>query len=249
MIELLKEERAAIINQAVTKGLNPNAEMKDSGIKWLGQIPKHWEIKKLKYLLSDNKGIKIGPFGSSLKAEFITNTGYKVYGQENVITDDFGIGYRYIDENKFAELFNYELFPGDVIITMMGTTGKSKVVPAGISRGVMDSHLLRMRFNCKAAPQYVSFLINDSFYIYTQLKILSKGSIMEGLNSTIVCSLLIALPPKDEQKIILQYLNNKLSEINLILYKEKKGIELLKEYRNTLIPEAVTGKIDVRKNA
>jgi type I restriction enzyme, S subunit len=246
MIELLKEERTAIINNAVTKGLDPDVKMKDSGIEWFGGIPAHWEIKKLKYLLNDNMGIKIGPFGSSLKAEFITNIGYKVYGQENVIADDFDIGYRYIDENKFAELSNYELFSGDVIITMMGTTGKSKVIPVGILRGIMDSHLLRLRFNYLAIPQYVSSLINDSFYIYTQLKILSKGSIMEGLNSSIVCSLLIALPPVNEQKTILKYLSDKLSDIDLILNNEQKGIELLKEYRTALISEVVTGKIDVR---
>ncbi len=246
MIELLKEERTAIINQAVTKGLDPKAEMKDSGIEWLGKIPKHWQIKKLKYLLNDDHGIKIGPFGSSLKTEFITNSGYKVFGQENVIADDFNIGYRFIDENKFLELKVYELLPGDVIVTMMGTTGKSKVVPKEISMGIMDSHLLRMRFNLLAVPEAISFLINDSFYIYSQLKISSKGSIMEGLNSTIICSLLIALPPAKEQTEILCYLSRKLAEVDSILSKETRGIVLLKEYRTALISEVVTGKIDMR---
>jgi len=246
MIELLIEESAAVINQAVTKGLDPKVEMKNSGIDWLGKIPKRWQTKKLKYLLNDDVGIKIGPFGSSLKAEFIRNSGYKVYGQENVIEDDFTVGYRYIDEDKFSELAVYELIFGDVIVTMMGTTGKSKVIPEGIARGIMDSHLLRMRFNSLAVPEFVSMLINDSFYIYSQLKISSKGSIMEGLNSTIVCSLLIALPSLREQEEILHFLTIELRRIDHILQKEKQGIELLKEYRTALISEVVTGKIDVR---
>lgn len=246
MIELLKEERAAAINQAVTKGLDPNVETKDSGIEWLGKIPKHWQLKRLKHLLNDDMGIKIGPFGSALKSEFITSSGYKVYGQENVIADDFNVGYRYIDQAKFSELAVYELLAGDVIVTMMGTTGKSKVVPDGIPVGIMDSHLIRMRFNMLAIPEFVSMLINDSFYIYSQLKISSKGSIMEGLNSTIVCSLLIALPSKEEQEELLRYLKKELLRIDTILQKEMQGIGLLREYRTALISEAVTGKIDVR---
>ncbi len=247
MIELLKEERVAIINQAVTKGLDPKSEMKDSGIEWLGKVPKHWGLQRLKYLLSDSgEGIRIGPFGSSLKAEFITDQGYKVYGQENVISDDFSIGYRFINQGKFAELNVYELNPGDVIVTMMGTTGKSKVVPEGIKKGIMDSHLIRMRFNKMVNPSFISFLINDSHYIFTQLRIYSKGSIMEGLNSSIIKALFIASPPVKEQEKIMSYLSQKLGEIDKIIYKESQGIDFLKEYRTALIFEVVTGKIDAR---
>lgn len=246
MIELLKEERIAIINQAVTKGLDPKIELKDSGIEWLGRIPKHWQTKRLKYLLNEFQGIKIGPFGSALKSEFIMATGYKVYGQENVIANDFNAGYRFINDEKFSELMVYELKSGDVIVTMMGTTGKAKVVPEGIERGIMDSHLIRMRFNNLAQPSFISLLINDSFYLFTQFKIYSKGSIMEGLNSSIIKSLVIALPPANEQEKIMQYLTQKLGEVDEILKKEIQGIDHLKEYRAALISEVVTGKIDVR---
>ncbi len=83
-------------------------------------------------------------FGSSLKSDIIKEEGFKVYGQENVIKNDFTAGHRYIDDDKFLELNVYELFSGDIVITMMGTMGKSKVVPQNIEKGIMDSHLIRI---------------------------------------------------------------------------------------------------------
>jgi len=107
----------------------------DSGVEWIGEIPEKWELIPLKHLLRSGKeGIKIGPFGSSLKLEIMKPDGYKVYGQENIIKNDFTIGKRYIDESKFKELIIYEINPGDIVITMMGTTGKAKVVPHGIKK-------------------------------------------------------------------------------------------------------------------
>jgi type I restriction enzyme S subunit len=188
---------------------------KDSGVEWIGSIPYHWKLKPLKFLLKKGKdGIRIGPFGSSLKSDIIQRSGLKVYGQENVINDDFTLGYRYINKDKFDELSEYEIESGDVLITMMGTTGKSKIVPLDIKRGIMDSHLIRMRFDdVKILPVLISFLINESYYIYNQVKYLSKGSIMEGLNSATVKSFLIAVPPIDEQGRIVDFIINKIGNI------------------------------------
>lgn len=246
-VDLLQEKRTALINQVVTKGLNPVSSLKYSGFDWLGEIPSHWEVLPLKYLLRDgNDGIKIGPFGSSLKLEIIKAEGYKVYGQGNVINDDFILGNRYIDENKFFEMCVYELFPGDVVITMMGTTGKSKVVPEGIKRGIIDSHLIRIRVNPLTCAEFISWLINDSHYISTQVKMNGKGSIMEGLNSLIVKSLIIALPPLSEQKMIIHRLNQESTNVDKAIQKLQVEIELLQEYRTATIFNAVTGKIDVQ---
>ena len=82
LIELLKEKRQAVISHAVTKGLNPNATMKDSGIEWLGEVPEHWEVKRLKFLMDE---IKAGPFGSALTKDMYVTSGYRVFGQEQVI--------------------------------------------------------------------------------------------------------------------------------------------------------------------
>jgi type I restriction enzyme, S subunit len=94
LMELLKEKRQALITHAVTKGLAPKAKMKPSGVDWLGDIPEGWGVKKLGHLLDYKKGIKIGPFGSQLTLDEMVDSGYKVYGQENVINNDFELGKR-----------------------------------------------------------------------------------------------------------------------------------------------------------
>jgi len=159
--------------------MKPYPKYKDSGIEWIGKIPEHWEIKKLKYSLKPgNDGIKIGPFGSSLKLQDLVEDGYKVYGQENVIKNDFKIGKRFLTNKKFKEMTVYEILPGDLIITMMGTTGRAKVVSLNINRGIMDSHLIRLRFKKEISTDLVVILINNSDYIFNQVKSMSKGSIM-----------------------------------------------------------------------
>ncbi len=250
IIELLEEKRSALISHTVTKGLNTNVPMKDSGIEWVGEIPDGWEVVRLKHLLLDGKeGLKIGPFGSSLKLDIMKEDGYKVYGQENVINENFSRGKRFIDDSKFNELQVYEIHEDDIVITMMGTTGKSCVVPSNLEKGIMDSHLMRIRTKEDVNPDYISLLINKSDYINHQVKINSNGAIMDGLNSSIVKSLLVLCPPMEEQNEIMNYLISNNRRFDHPLEKIKQSIEYLKEYRTALISDAVTGKIDVRGTA
>lgn len=248
LIQLLNEKRQSMITEAVTKGLNSNMKMKDSGVEWIGEIPEHWESTRLKYLLKNGlEGIKIGPFGSALKLEMMVDSGYKVYGQENLIKNDFALGNRFLSADKFEELKNYEIIEGDVLVSMMGTIGKCKVVPRNIIQGIMDSHLIRMRFNeNRIIPDYIALVITEANYIKEQLNLNSKGSIMSGLNSSIIKSLNISLPSVEEQRRILDFLNKQDSNLQGIINAMKIQIQKLKDYRQSLIYEAVTGKIDVR---
>lgn len=256
LIKLLNEQKAAIINQAVTKGLDPNAKMKSSGIEWLGDIPEHWEVRRLRFLLlpGDN-GIKIGPFGSAIKSdiihskEFYISQGvkyFKIYGQEHAIASDFNIGNKYISEENYQRLSVYSLTSGDIIITMMGTIGKSKVVPERVEDGIMDSHLIRIGINSKTSSNYISFLINDSVCLSENMRYESKGSIMSGLNSKIVKSLYIPLPQIAEQQQIIDFIRKETTKINQTITTIEKEITLVEEYKTALIAEAVTGKIDLR---
>lgn len=248
-IELLKEQRTALINHCVTKGLNPDAEMKDSGIEWIGEIPKHWNKIRVRYLLEHN-GIKIGPFGSALRLDTLVDEGIKIYGQSNVIKNDFSLGHRHLKLEAFEKNFTqYEIIPGDVLITMMGTTGKSKVFKPSYKRGILDSHLLRLRFcSKKILPELFTRILQFGDYIFHQIKLSSKGSIMEGLNSSIVKNLALILPPLEEQKRISDYLGKKTQQIDKLVEKEEKRISLLKEYRQSLISSAVTGKIRITED-
>lgn len=249
-IELLKEQQTSLINHCVTKGLDPNVEMKDSGVEWIGEIPKHWDTKKVKYLIEDYLGIKIGPFGSSLKLDTLTEDGIKVYGQGNVIKNDFTLGHRHIPIERFESDFTqYEIYGGDVLITMMGTTGKSKVFKESYKRGILDSHLLRLRFKKNSfIGELFTTILQESDYIFNQLKLTSKGSIMEGLNSSIVKQLTLMTPPISEQQQIIEHLDNQTRLFDKTVSMEEKRIEFLKEYRQSLISSAVTGKVRVTED-
>lgn len=245
LVELLKEKRQAIISQAVTKGLDPNVKMKDSGVEWLGKIPEKWRVIRLKYLINS---IKIGPFGSQLKLDEMVKEGYKVYGQENIINKDFSLGQRYITEKKYKSLRACELSPGDIVITMMGTIGKCDIFPEDAKRGIMDSHLLKITSNKFTIPEFLALILENAYYVQEGVYIASKGSIMSGLNSQIIKSLLIVLPDIKEQREIMAYLNSVFKQYAMLTYKIESSIEKLKEYRQTLISNVVTGKVRVSQS-
>ena len=166
-----------------------------------------WEQRKLPELLKNgSSAMKIGPFGSALRKEVFVEEGVKVYAQENVFTGDFSIGDYYITEEKYRELQSCELYPGDLVISMMGTIGCCAIFPKTARKGIMNSHLLRLQFNNKVIPEYIMFLLKDSDLIRAQIERLSVGSIMSGLSSSIVKKLIFSVPKIEEQKKIVDYL-------------------------------------------
>lgn len=219
---------------------------KDSGFEAVPKIPERWVPIRLRFLLRDGyDGIKIGPFGSQLTSDMLDDAGdYKVYGQEHVIANDFDRGSRYIDRAKFEELTAYEIKSGDLLVTMMGTSGRCDVVPSKIVPGVMDSHLLRIRVAPSVKPEFVRLLIDQSAYVGTQIDLAGKGSIMHGLNSTIVKNLLLFVPPVDEQAQILTFLDHETAKIDALVAEQERLIELLKEKRQAVISHAVTKGLD-----
>ncbi|XEG68243.1 restriction endonuclease subunit S [Edwardsiella tarda] len=218
------------------------SEYNSTNIEGLVQLPSHWELKQVRYLLKDGaEGTKIGPFGSSLKLEDMVDDGVQVYGQENVIKRDFSLGKRRISFNKFKEMGVYEVFFGDILITMMGTSGKCEIVPQTAEKGIIDSHLIRVRVNNKLIiPGFFKLLVDESPEIKHQIKIQGKGSIMLGLNSGIIRSLYLPLPSISEQKLILGFLDYETKKIDNLIEKQQKLIELLKEKRQAVISHAVT---------
>ena len=217
-------------------------EYKDSGVESVGPIPAAWTPTRLRFLLQDGyDGLKIGPFGSQLTSDMLVDGGpYKVYGQENVIANDFARGSRYIDEYKFKELSVYEVVKGDLLITMMGTSGRCDVVPCNSARGIMDSHLLRMRVTQTVRADFVRLLVDEAAYVGTQIDLSGKGSIMHGLNSTIVKNLLLLIPPKDEQDQLLTFLDCETAKIDELVAEQQRLMDLLKEKRQAVISHAVT---------
>jgi type I restriction enzyme S subunit len=224
----------------------PYPAYKDSGVEWLGDIPAHWGVCALRRKLFRGAGsIKIGPFGSALKLEIMVQEGFKVYGQEHVIARDFSRGSKYIDHAKFSELAACEIRPRDILVTMMGSTGRSAVVPEGIEKGIMDSHLLRIRLpDAELHPRFLALLIDEAEYVRDQIGAAGKGAIMHGLNSSIIKSIVLATPPTTEQSRILSFIDRETARIDALVAKKERLIELLQEKRRALITHAVTKGLD-----
>ncbi|MBK7420704.1 MAG: restriction endonuclease subunit S [Nitrospira sp.] len=154
--------------------------------------------------MQDKAGIKIGPFGSQLKKCDLVSNGIHVLGIENVLSGKFDeLGERYISQEKFQTLESVEVVPGDLLLTMMGTIGKVAVVPPSIRRSIMDSHLLRMRPDQRVIrTDYLAWAIQGSTAVLDAIEAQAHGAIMKGLNSAIVRSLPVPVPPLAEQQQI-----------------------------------------------
>lgn len=231
-VEILKSYRLSLITETVTKGLRDCSELKDSGVIWIGEIPEHWDVKRIRYIIEQGaNGIRVGPFGSSLKDAVVDpdQGEYKIYGQANLIRHDFEYGDNYVAEKDYLRLKNYEVLPGDILLSMMGTIGKCSTVPEGITKGIMDSHLIKMRLSDLMIPRYLEYVYEYSAVVYEQLIQNGKGSIMNGLNSTIVKNVYVPVPPIDEQKEIADYLDAKCGAIEAII-DSKELEEEVEEY-------------------
>ena len=247
-VELLQEQRTALINQVVTKGLDPNVEMKPSGVEWIGEIPKGWEAMPIKHTLQIAKdSIRTGPFGSSLKSHEFQDKGIRVYNQQSVYKEDINRSDIFISEEKFNELKSFIVQPKDVLITSRGTIGRMTIVPEAGEIGVLHSCLIRLRLNeDKIIPKYLWWYVNHSSFFFESVKIESNATTIEVIYSETLSGVKIPIPPLKEQLEILEFLNVKIPIVDTAISNTRKRIALLKEYRQSLIFEAVAGKIDVR---
>jgi type I restriction enzyme S subunit len=244
LISLLSEKRQATISHVVTRGLNPASTMKNSGVSWLGEVPVDWSVKRLKFLVRESVA---GPYGSSLTKSMYVPAGYRVYGQQQVIADNFSVGDYYISEEKFAEMQRYQVAPDDVLISVMGTIGRAAVVPQDVAPGIINPRLVLYRVLKQLVhPKYLQvFLNNRTSQDYFSLA--AQGTTMEGLNMTSIGELEVALPPVSEQVRILDFLRSEDEEIAALVGAAARTVTLLKERRIAVITAAVTGQIDVRR--
>lgn len=243
LIQLLEEERTAIINQAVTKGLDPTAPMKDSGIEWLGEIPEGWEVKKLRFVGNCQNGVSAGAeyFGSGFP--FVSYS--DVYKNEILPANVDGLA-----QSTEKEQLHYSVQEGDVFFTRTSETvdeiGIASTCYKYIEQAVFAGFLIRFRPNKNKLVKefsrfYFKSLIPRTFFV-KEMNIVTRASLSQEL----LKRLPVLLPPIEEQKEIALFLDEKTKEIDCIVSKTNREIELLKEYKTALISEVVTGKVDVR---
>ena len=243
-IDELKRYRKAFISQSVSNGIVKH-DYTVVRNKWFKKIPSSWSLLKIRYVVSLENGIKVGPFGSSLTGRVsYDETNIKVYGQWNVIAGDFSIDRNFIKNDAYEPLKNYDVKSGDILISMMGTIGKCKTVPNGIDPGVMDSHIIKIKLSNILNPRYFEYFYDkdNSYMVSEQLEYLKKGSIMDGLNSTVLKEIFVCVPPVKEQEEIVKFLDDKCSKIDELISLKEEKIKALKQYKESLIYECVIGK-------
>ncbi len=240
-IKLLQEKRSSLISHAVAKGLDPNAKMKDSRIEWLGEIPKHWEVKRFKFLVSEPL-----KYGANEAAE-LDDPELPRYIR---ITD--------VDENGRLrdETFKsipedvarpYLLKEGDLLLARSGATvGKSFYYEPSWGRAAYAGYLIRARFNpTKTMPRFINYFTNSQQY-WQWLSASFIQATIQNVSAEKYANLIVPVPPFEEQKRVVSYLDSMWQKLNNMTDKVRQSIQGLKEYRSALISAAVTGKIDVR---
>lgn len=243
-IALLKEQRAALVQQAVTRGLNPNAPMKDSGISWLGEIPAHWEVKRGRFLVCQGRSsVKPGPFGTQLKTSDYVQKGIKVFNQENVISGDFERGDDFITPQKFAELSEFEVQAGDLLLTTRGTIGHCAIVLKDGPKAIIHPCLMRIRFEPSViSNNYAVAFIEGTNLFLRQVNYLSNATTIEVIYSENFRQCVFPVPPIEEQQAIAAWLRNPNMPVNVAINAYARQLTLLAEYRAALIHECVTGQ-------
>ena len=246
---LLKERRQSIIYEAVTKGLNPDAPMKDSGIEWIGEIPTDWDVCPVKYLLDKYHPYPIGDGDHGMiKADDYLSEGIPYIRVLNLTWGD-GLNLEtlvYISEEMNSRIKNSELKPNDILIAKTGATiGKTAIVPASLPRSNTTSHVGKITISGDHEPKFFYYVMTSSI-IQTQIKMLSAmQSTRPELGIDGLRNLLTVAPPVEKQREIAEYLDHQCTELNAAIATNASMLEKLKEYRQSIIYEAVTGKIEV----
>jgi type I restriction enzyme S subunit len=244
LIELLQEERTAIINKAVTKGIDSKTKLKPSGIEWLGDIPEHWIQSRIKYVC-DIIG-RIGFRGYTVADLVPKGKGAISLSPSNIKNQTLDINEcTYLSWEKYNESPEIKIFKGDIIIVKTGSTiGKVAIVPEGQPEMTLNPQLVVMK-NIQIDSRFLYYsMISDYFQGY--FNIYSAGGSTPAISQEKINNFNIAYPSIEEQIKIADYIEDKNEKLAKLENQYKNEIELLKEYKTALISEVVTGKIDVR---
>ncbi len=241
LIQLLKEKRQAVISHAVTKGLNPDAPMKDSGVEWLGEVPEHWKVLKLgNYAipLNGDRGANY-PSGNDFVDEGILFISATQVIDGRVETSNASR----ITLKKYNQLGGLKIKKGDILYCLRGAgVGKSGICT--FDEGTISSSLMGVRAT-SIDPYYLMLLLNSSVELQ-QRSVLVTGSVSPNLSAQNVMEYKFAIPEDSEQLKIIAHVKNSLKKIDILLNRAEQAIQLIQERRTALISAAVTGKIDVR---
>jgi len=243
LIELLQEKLQALISHAVTKGLNPDAPMKDSGVEWLGEVPAHWGVLPLKrdllFLTSGSRGW----------ADHYADDGALFIRIGNLTRETIQLDLADIQRVEVPEGTEGErtrVLPGDVLFSITAYLGSVAVVPDNMEAAYVSQHvaLARLAGRYFLSP-WVAY-VTLSFVGKTYLAAQGYGGTKIQLSLDDVANILMTSPPSEEQSAIVAFIDRETAKLDTLVEKSRRSIELMREHRTALISAAVTGKIDVR---
>lgn len=242
MIALLEEEKTAVINEAVTRGLNPDAPMKDSGVEWLGMVPEHWKVTKVG-VLSDCIT------GYAFKSEnFSHEDGIRIVRGDNVTEGKLRWGSKTrLWKDVTPDLERFYLEPNDIVIGMDGSkVGKNyAIIQQQDLPLLLVQRVARIRTDSELVATYIYFCVGSyNFKYYVNFS--KTDPAIPHITLKNIKDFPIALPPHGELGALVGYIQQETNSLNSTLKKIKQEISLLQEYRTALISEAITGKIEVR---
>ncbi|EFO9572921.1 restriction endonuclease subunit S [Salmonella enterica] len=240
-IELLKEKRQALITHAVTKGLDPNVKMKDSGVEWIGQVPEHWEVKPFKYILSAPMS-----YGANESAES-DDPNHPRYIRITDLTENGTLREDTFKTLPWNKAYSYLLSDGDILLARSGATvGKSFLYRETNGAACFAGYLIKA--SCdeeKALPKYIyAYLQSHSYWEYISGS--NIQSTIQNVSAEKYSSMVLPVPQREEQATIAATLDRETARIDALIGKAEQSITLLKERRSAFITAAVTGQIDLR---
>jgi len=243
LIELLQEKRTALIAHAVTKGLDPNVPMKDSGVEWLGEIPAHWKVKRLWHLTPPDRRIM---YGIVLPGPNVDDGVPIVKGgdvsRERLHLDWLSRTTREIESGYVRS----RLKGGDLVYAIRGSIGGVAIVPDELEGANLTQDAARVAYTSAVHGPWLLYALKSSA-VFAQLEVGALGATIRGINIRDLKRVTIPVPPQTEQRSVAALLDHETAKIDALATKVRDAIDRLKELRTALISAVVTGKIDVRE--
>lgn len=243
LVALLKEKRQSVISHAVTQGLDPSVPIKDSGVEWLGDVPTHWEVRKVKQLSSRISSGKT-PLGGN---ETYLDEGVLFLRSQNVYDDGLRLDDAvFISEETHQAMAVSAVQPNDILLNITGASiGRSCLVPKEFSASNVNQHVCVIRLVDEEAVPFVAWFFKSDV-AKNQIDLAQNGAAREGLNFEQIGAMLLPLPNATEQFQIQSFLDAETAQLDALTTEAHSAIALLQERRTALISAAVTGQIDVR---
>ena len=244
LIALLAEEKQAVINRAVTRGLDPNVRLKPSGVEWLGDVPEHWEVRRLKRVLYSLIDCE------HKTAPAVDVSSYRVVRTSAVRGGTLLLSGTYCTSKEaFAEWTRRgRPEPGDVIFTREAPAGEACVVPSSLNLCLGQRTVLMKVDRSDYEPQFLVHMLYTG-PPHDEIELASQGSTLPHFNVEDIGALPVLAPPVSEQRAIVDWLEAETGDLTYAISRARRQIELLQEYRTRLVADVVTGKLDVREAA